>query len=153
MPYQPESDLVLADCVRLGPNGSGPEASRCARITRPVSGHRFRPDPDRMRIGSGMFTGNCGPLGLSYCRSQKQHAVCMPGHASRLGFGSLCGELGWSFGSGVSHLYYVMPISGLVVLSERGCLRALLSPSLSSSPPPSISRIRNQKFTIQSVPV
>ena len=25
---QPESDLVLADCVRFWPNGSGPEASR-----------------------------------------------------------------------------------------------------------------------------
>ena len=28
---QPGSDLVLANCVRFGPNGSGPEASRCAR--------------------------------------------------------------------------------------------------------------------------
>ena len=29
---QPGSDLVLADCVRFWLNGSGPEASQCARI-------------------------------------------------------------------------------------------------------------------------
>ena len=56
---QPGSDLVLADCVRFWPNGSGPEARLCARITDPV---RFWPnasraDPDRMRIGFDMFTG------------------------------------------------------------------------------------------------
>ena len=34
----PGSDSVLADCVRFWPNGSGPEASRCARIIRPASG-------------------------------------------------------------------------------------------------------------------
>ena len=51
------SDLVLADCARFWPNGSGPEASRCAGIIRPASGQRFPADPDRMRIGSGMFTG------------------------------------------------------------------------------------------------
>ena len=33
---QPGSNLVLADCVRFWPNGSGPEASRCARIIRPA---------------------------------------------------------------------------------------------------------------------
>ena len=49
---QPGSDLVLADCVRFWPNGSGPEASRCARIIRPTSGQCFPADPDRMRIGS-----------------------------------------------------------------------------------------------------
>ena len=54
---QPESDLVLADCVRFWPNGSGPEASRCTRNIRPASGQCFPADPDRMRIGSGMFTG------------------------------------------------------------------------------------------------
>ena len=54
---QPGSDLVLADCVRFWPNGSGPVASRSARIIRPASGQRFRADPDRTRIGSGMFTG------------------------------------------------------------------------------------------------
>ena len=32
---QPGSDLVLADCVVLWPNGSGPEASRCAGIIWP----------------------------------------------------------------------------------------------------------------------
>ena len=54
---QPGSVLVLADCVRFWPNGSGPEESRCARIIRPASGQCFAADPDRMQIGSGMFTG------------------------------------------------------------------------------------------------
>ena len=54
---QPGSDLVVADCVRFWPNGSGPEASRCARNIRSASGQCFPPDPDRMQIGSGMFTG------------------------------------------------------------------------------------------------
>ena len=52
------SDLVLADYVRCWPNGSGPEASRCARIIRPASGQCFRVDPDRMRMGSGTLTGD-----------------------------------------------------------------------------------------------
>ena len=63
---QPESDLVLPDCVRFGPNASGPEASQCARIIRPASGQCFPADPDRMRIVSGMFTrlqGLCFRLG------------------------------------------------------------------------------------------
>ena len=47
---QPESDLVLADCVRFWPNGSGPEASRCATIIRPASGECFPAVPDRMRL-------------------------------------------------------------------------------------------------------
>ena len=38
MQNQPGSGLVLADCVRSRPNGSGPEASRCARIILPASG-------------------------------------------------------------------------------------------------------------------
>ena len=54
---QPGSDLVLSDCVRFWPNGSGPEANRCARIIRPTSGQCFPADQDRIRIGSGMFTG------------------------------------------------------------------------------------------------
>ena len=58
VPNQPGSDLVLADYVKVWPNGSGPEASRCARIIRPASGQCFRADPDRIRIGSGMFTGD-----------------------------------------------------------------------------------------------
>ena len=57
MENQPGTDLVLADCVRLGPNGSGPEASRCARIIGPASGQSLRADPARIRIGSCMFTG------------------------------------------------------------------------------------------------
>ena len=52
------SDLVLADCVRFWPNGSGPEASQCARITGPSSGQCFPADPDRIRIRSGMLTGS-----------------------------------------------------------------------------------------------
>ena len=62
---QPGSDLVLPDCVRFWPHGSGPEANRSAKITRPVSGQIFRADPDRMRIGSGMFTGTVTHNGLS----------------------------------------------------------------------------------------
>ena len=55
---QPRSDVVvLADCVRFWPNGSCPEASRCARTIRPASGQCFPAGPDRMRMGSGMFTG------------------------------------------------------------------------------------------------
>ena len=44
---QPGSDLVLSDCVRsVWPNGSDPEASRCAaRIIRSTSGQCFRSDP------------------------------------------------------------------------------------------------------------
>ena len=52
---QPGSDLVLADCVRFCPNGSGPDANQCARIIRHASGQCFSADPDR--IGSGMLTG------------------------------------------------------------------------------------------------
>ena len=54
---QPGSDLVLDVYVRFWPNLSGPEASRCERIIRPASGQCFQADPDRMRIGSGMFAG------------------------------------------------------------------------------------------------
>ena len=51
------SGLVLADCARFWPNGPGPEASRCARIIRSASGQCFPADPERIRIGYGMFTG------------------------------------------------------------------------------------------------
>ena len=43
--------------VRFWPDKSGPEASRCARINRPASGQRFQAGPDRMGIGSAVFTG------------------------------------------------------------------------------------------------
>ena len=43
---QPGSDLVLTDCVKFWPNGSGPEARRCARTIRPASARRFRTSPD-----------------------------------------------------------------------------------------------------------
>ena len=68
---QPGSHLVLADCIRSRPNGSGPKSNRCARIIRPASGQCFPTDPDRIRIGSGMFTGSSvrriddGQAGLS----------------------------------------------------------------------------------------
>ena len=40
------SDLVLADCVRFWPNGSGPpEASQCGRIIRPASVWPMLPSP------------------------------------------------------------------------------------------------------------
>ena len=60
MQNQPGSDLVLPDRVRFGSNGTGPEASQCARIIRPASGKCFPADTDRMRIGPGMFTGHRG---------------------------------------------------------------------------------------------
>ena len=41
---QTGSDLVLADCVRFWPNGSGPDASQCARSIRPASGQCFPAD-------------------------------------------------------------------------------------------------------------
>ena len=47
---QPGSDLVLSDCVRFWPNGSGPEASRCAGIIRPASGQRLPADPDWVQL-------------------------------------------------------------------------------------------------------
>ena len=66
MQNQPGSDLVLADCVRVWRNGSGPEASHCARIIRPASGQCFPADTDRMRIRSGLFTGlDCRLLHVS----------------------------------------------------------------------------------------
>ena len=42
---QPGSDLGPADCVSCWSNGYGPQASRCARIIRPDSGHCFPADP------------------------------------------------------------------------------------------------------------
>ena len=45
---QTGSDLVVADCVRFWPNGSGPEARRCARIIRPASG-QCSADVNRIR--------------------------------------------------------------------------------------------------------
>ena len=46
---QPGSNLVLADCVRFCPDGSGPEASQHARIIQPASSQHFWTDPDRIR--------------------------------------------------------------------------------------------------------
>ena len=54
---QARSDLVLTDCVRFGPNGSGPEVRQYEWIIRSASGQCFPADPDRIRIGSSMFTG------------------------------------------------------------------------------------------------
>ena len=45
---QPGSHSVLAVCVRLWPNGSGPEASRCARNIRPASGQCCPANLDRI---------------------------------------------------------------------------------------------------------
>ena len=42
----PGSHLVLSDCARFWPNGSGPEASRCVGIMWPASGQSFPADPD-----------------------------------------------------------------------------------------------------------
>ena len=76
---QPGSDLVLADCVRFWPNGSGPEVGQCARIVRPASGHCVPAHPDRMRIGYGMFTGliqeNTRPIRKQAARRTTYHYV------------------------------------------------------------------------------
>ena len=48
MRNQPGSDLVLADSVGFWPNGTDPEASRCARLIRPASGQHFQSDPVRI---------------------------------------------------------------------------------------------------------
>ena len=73
------SEWVLADYVRFWPNGSGPEASRCARITRPTSGPCFQADPDRMRIGSGMFTGKVTRHSVQWDSRCKVTALSQPG--------------------------------------------------------------------------
>ena len=50
----PDPDLVLADCVRFWPNGSGPEAQAGVQESSgPLPANASQP----MRIGSGMFTG------------------------------------------------------------------------------------------------
>ena len=67
---QPGSDLVLADCVSFWLNGSGPEASQCARIIWSASGQCFAVNPDQMRIRSGMFTGS---VKLQNKTKQKYH--------------------------------------------------------------------------------
>ena len=54
---QPGSDFVLANCQVWAKriwSGSKPV---CKKIIRHVSRQCFPADPDRMRIGSGMFTG------------------------------------------------------------------------------------------------
>ena len=43
---QPGSNLVLADCVRFWPNGSGPEVRQCAKIIQPTSGQCLPADLD-----------------------------------------------------------------------------------------------------------
>ena len=50
---QTGSDLVLADCVRFWPNGSGPEASQCARES---SGPLLNTASQPTQTGSGVFT-------------------------------------------------------------------------------------------------
>ena len=59
---QPRSDLVLADCIRLSPSGSGPEASWYAKMIQPIFDQYFRSDLAWTCIGSSMFTvmsGSC----------------------------------------------------------------------------------------------
>ena len=51
------SNLVLADCIRFWPNGSGPETNWPPTIIGPASGLRFPANLDQMPIRSGMFTG------------------------------------------------------------------------------------------------
>ena len=70
---QPRSSLVLADCVRFGPNGSSPEVSQCARNIRPASGQCFPADLDRMWIGSWLFMG----MSSSYLESEGCHLMSL----------------------------------------------------------------------------
>ena len=58
------SEWVLADYVRFWPNGSGP----C-----------FQADPDRMRIGSGMFTGKVTRHSVQWDLRCKVTALSQPG--------------------------------------------------------------------------
>ena len=69
---QSGSDLFMTDCVRFWLNGSGPEASRCARIIRPTFGQCLRAGPDRMRIASGMFTGPVSAPSKGYTEKSAQ---------------------------------------------------------------------------------
>ena len=87
MQNQPDSDLVLADRARqFWPNGSGPETSHCsARIIRTASGQCFSADPDRMRIGSGMFTGNTYNYYVHVCKCLVVHRLSASAAALRLG--------------------------------------------------------------------
>ena len=69
MQNQPGSDLALADCVRFGPNGSGPEASPVcnnhpARLW-PMLPSRSGPDANGIRhVYWGYLTSNAiGILG------------------------------------------------------------------------------------------
>ena len=80
---QPGSDLVLADCVRFWPNGSSPEASQRTKITRPSSGQSFPADPDRIQIGSGMFTGDASSedgVWLPMRRGHEKRSHTQPSH-------------------------------------------------------------------------
>ena len=88
---QPGSDLVLADCVRFRPNGSGPEARRCERIlrqdgVREASDQRFWSDPDGIRIGSAMFYwDNAIRIRIFYCPSAVQvyKEICLAVHNNK----------------------------------------------------------------------
>ena len=78
---QAGSNLVLADCVRFWLNGSGPEASWCARIIRPTSGQCFQADPDWIQIESSTFTGYtaqnlCPEAVLSMYKHTYKRALC-----------------------------------------------------------------------------
>ena len=56
---QPGSDIVLADCVRFWPNGSGPEAIRCARIIRPASTNASQPIRTGCKSDPACLLGEC----------------------------------------------------------------------------------------------
>ena len=73
---QPGYELVLADCARLWPNGSGPEESQCATIIRarfwPMPLSRSGPDPACLLdadigVGVGGGKGSGGGAGVVEC--------------------------------------------------------------------------------------
>ena len=65
---QPGSDLVLADCARFWPNGSGPEASHLCKNHPPASGKCFPADPDRMDRACLLgFSGQSATSRLHIC--------------------------------------------------------------------------------------
>ena len=63
---QPRSDLVQADCARFWPDGSGPEASQCSRIIRPVSGQCFQAIQPGCKLDPacllGLYRNDCNYL-------------------------------------------------------------------------------------------
>ena len=76
------------------PNGSSPDASRCARIIRLASGQCFQASLDQMRMGCGVFAGMLEPKVWSGLSSHSYPGMCQQSifHSTvcRLQFQHLC---------------------------------------------------------------